>query len=326
MVFQIVKFAVISLLVVLIGAVILILSQRPKVLTDGQGLDFTQTLARTNEAPAPQIAVTMRDGFALQVREYPSSSPDVPLVVFVHGSGWHGVQFDALARKISDRADVLVPDLRGHGAKPGVRGDISYIGQLEDDLADLIAARRKDGQALILAGHSSGGGLVVRFAGGPHGAQMDGAVLMAPFLKYDAPMTRPNSGGWAQVMVRRVIGLSILNTFRIRALNHLTVIQFAMPRAVLDGPLGPTATTAYSYRLNTSFAPRARYLKDVAALPRFVLIVGAMDEAFDAALYAPTMREATDKGSYVIVPSIGHLDIVDAGQTQATLERFLDDF
>jgi non-heme chloroperoxidase len=324
--FKILSFAAISLCITLVIAVGLILSQRPGPLKPVEGgLNFDQTLATDRVAPAAQEAVKMRDGFDLHVRRYDADQPDAPLLVLVHGSGWHGLQFDSLARQLSAQADVLVPDLRGHGAKPGRRGDVDYIGQFEDDLADLITAERKAGQKVILGGHSSGGGLVVRFAGGAHGALLDGAVLLAPFLKHNAPTTRPNSGGWAEPLLSRIIGLSMLNTFGITALNHLTIIQFHMPAAVLNGPLGDTATTAYSYRLNTSFAPRSDYLKDAAALPPFLLIAGSADEAFFADQYEPTLAGATQKGRYEIVPDLGHLDIVDAPQTAKAIKEFLND-
>lgn len=323
---KIMMFIVISTLITFGIALGLILSQRPIAISGGQGLDFTKTLAGELREGKDQIAILMRDGFELQVRDYPSDAEDAPLLVLLHGSGWHGLQFDGLAEQLSAQAHVVVPDLRGHGPKPGTRGDVDYIGQFEDDLFDLIKAKRKPGQKIVLAGHSSGGGLVVRFAGGAHGSILDGAVLLAPFLSHNAPTTRTNSGGWARPMLRRIIGLSMLNTFRIRALNHLTIIQFNMPKAVIDGPLGHTATTAYSYRLNTSFAPRRKYLKDAAALPPFVLIVGAEDEAFSASLYESTLTSATNKGQYVIVPDTGHLDIINADQTAQTMRGFLDDF
>ncbi|MGJ8625332.1 MAG: alpha/beta hydrolase [Sulfitobacter sp.] len=321
----ILKFAVASLLVTGTIALGLIFTQYPKELPPGEGLDFTKTLAGAAEEPQPQTAIKMRDGYAAQVRLYPSSKAGAPLLVLIHGSGWHGMQFDALARTLSAGADVVIPDLRGHGFKPGVRGDISYINQYEDDLADLITSQQKPGQKVVLLGHSSGGGLIVRFAGGTHGAMMDAAVLLAPYLKYNAPTTRANSGGWSQPLTRRIIGLSMLNTFGITALNHLPILQLRMPQAVLDGPLGDTATTEYSYRLNTGFAPRSDYLKDVAALPRFVLIAGADDEAFDAAQYAPTLSEVTDKGSYIIVDGVRHLDIVDAPETARAIESLIHD-
>lgn len=303
----------------------LILSQRPADLPPGAGLDFTKTLSETRREAQPLEPVTMRDGFALQVRRYETAAENPPLVVLVHGSGWHGLQFDPLAGVLRTGAEVVVPDLRGHGPKPGRRGDINYINQFEDDLADLIEATAKPGQKVVLAGHSSGGGLVVRFAGGAHGALMDGAVLMAPFLHHNAPTMRANAGGWSHPLLRRIIGLSILNTFRITAFNHLTIMQFRMPQVVLDGPLGDTATTAYSYRLNTGFAPRGDYLEDVAALPRFLLIAGAADEAFDASKYEATLSGASTKGTYRIVPEVGHLDIVNAPETLQSIEDFLDD-
>lgn len=326
MVLAILKFLAISVAITGAIALILIASQRPGRLGGTAGLDFSGPLSAAGTPAQPQETVPLRDGFGMQVRSYESGRESAPLLVLVHGSGWHGLQFDALARRLSAQADVLVPDLRGHGAQPGKRGDLAYIGQFEDDLADLIKARRKPGQKLILGGHSSGGGLVVRFAGGPYGDMLDGAVLLAPFLKHNAPTTRPNSGGWAQPLTRRIIGLSILNTFRITALNHLTVMQFNMPQAVLDGPLGDTATTAYSYRLNTSYAPRGDYLADVAALPPFLLVAGEADEAFDAAAYQPVMQAVTDKGRYLLVPDTGHLAIVDAPETANAIEGFLDDF
>lgn len=315
----------ISLLITLAVALILIFTQRPAASVSGQGLDFTRALDGTGPEPLPITEVGMRDGFALQVRRIPAAIENAPLLILVHGSGWHGQQFDALAPKLSAVADVIAPDLRGHGVAPGRRGDIDYIAQFEDDLADLIAAVARPEQKVVLAGHSSGGGLVVRFAGGGHGSLLDGAVLLAPFLKHNAPTTRENAGGWAQVLTRRIIGLSILNTFQIKLLNSLQIIQFNMPQAVLDGPLGHTATTGYSYRLNTGFAPRGRYLKDIEALPRFLLIAGTADEAFFAKEYEPLMREVTDKGTYFMPEGETHLSVVDAPETHRAIEAFLND-
>lgn len=325
MAFDIFKRILISIVIILVVAVILVFTQRPKAMSGEGGLDFSLQLESGSETPAPLLSIPMRDGYDLKVRTY-GGADSVPLLVLVHGSGWHGLQFDNLGKALQGNADVIVPDLRGHGTAPGRRGDVDYIGQYEDDLADMITAVAKPGQKVIMAGHSSGGGLVVRFAGGEHGDLLDGAVLMAPFLKHNAPTTRPNSGGWAHVLTRRIIGLSILNTFQIKALNHLPIIQFNMPQVVLDGPLGDTATIAYSYRLNASYAPRNKYLEDVAALPPFVLLAGGADEAFLAQEYAPTMGAVTDRGRYELMTGASHLDIVDDPRTRAVIEGFLNEF
>ena len=286
----------------------------------GEGLDFSVLSGAA--LPALQ-SYTARDGGALGFRRWDSGRAEAPLVVAVHGSGWHGAQFARLGAGLAAAGfDVIAPDLRGHGPNPERRGDIDYIGQLEDDLADLIGAEAEPGQPVTMLGHSSGGGLVIRFAGGAHGGLIDRAVLLAPFVQYDAPTARPNSGGWARVLTRRVIGLVMLNTVRITALNHLPVIQFRFPDAVLDGPQGQSATRAYSFRLNTSFAPRRNWQADVASLPDFLLLAGREDEAFRAEAYEPTFAPLTDRGQYALTGAT-HLSLVDDPETLRRVTGFL---
>lgn len=80
--------------------------------------------------------------------------------------------------------------------------------------------------------------MTIRFAGGDHGDMLDKAVLIAPFLKHDAPSARDDAGGWSHVLLRRLIGQSMLNTVGIRALNGLHMIQFRFPAVVLQGARG----------------------------------------------------------------------------------------
>lgn len=318
--------AVISVSVYLLVALVLILSQWPaaRVQTPG-GLDFSQQVMPRAKREVAVTFIGARDGARLPIYSYSRvrAGAPRPLVLLLHGSGWHGLQFDALARGLAPVADIIAPDLRGHGFIPARRGDINHIGQLEEDIADLIRALQKPGQKVILGGHSSGAGLVVRFAGGKYGDMIDGAVLLAPFLKYDAPTTRRDAGGWARPLTRRLIGLSMLNAVGITALNRLTVIQFTFPDSVRTGPLGDSVTDAYSYRMMTSFAPRRAYLKDVAKLPNFLLVAGSADESFIAAKYEPTMKTATDKGQYHLINGVSHLAIVDAPQTAALMRTFI---
>ena len=321
MLFKLLMIAGISVGIYVAIALGLILSQRPVALSGAGGLAFDRLLRQTKIAPLPQETWTALDGTELSYGHVPGPGADAPLVVMVHGSGWYGGQFEALARALGDLAEVKAVTLRGHGATPERRGDVDYVGQFEDDLAALLAGAA--GRRRILLGHSSGGGLVVRFAGGDHAGLIDGAVLIAPFLQYDAPTTRPNSGGWAQPLTRRIIGLTMLNNVGIHALDHLTAIQFNMPKVVLDGPLGEYATTAYSMRLNTSFAPRRDWRGDVAKLPDFLLIAGAEDEAMVAEAYEPVLSEVTDKGRYLIVEGAAHLDIMDWPEVVEALRGFV---
>ncbi|GAB4352111.1 MAG: alpha/beta hydrolase [Oricola sp.] len=328
MIVRIATFAAISVGIYFAIALALIASQRPGKLSGTGGLDFSVLTGGDLREPAPLQSHMARDGAQLFYRSYDSGRDGAPLLVFVHGSGWHGLAYDGLARAIagSGAADVVLPDLRGHGANPRRRGDVDYIGQLEDDLADLVEIVRKPGQKLVIGGHSSGGGLAIRFAGGAHGKMADGAVLLAPYLHYKAPTVRPNSGGWAHPLTRRIIGLAMLNNAGITALNGLTAIQFALPRSVLDGPSGRTATAAYSFRLNASYAPRDDYRADIAQLPPFLLVAGRDDEAFVADQYEPVMAPANPDGRYVILDGVSHLGVIGAPGTAEAVVRYLDGF
>ena len=300
----------------------LILSQWPGRGADAGGLDFPEG-GGAIAAPAPET-YSARDGTRLSYRRFPGPE-GAPLVVLIHGSGAHGLYYAGLAEALSDHATVLLPDLRGHGESGAAAPDVSHIGQLEEDIADLARAHLQPEQRFVIAVHSSGGGLAIRYAGGKERPRPDGVVLLAPFLKYNAPTLRPDSGGWARPLTRRIIGLSMLNALGIRALNHLTVIEFNIPDAVRQGPGGALMAEAYSFRLNTSYAPRSDYLSDIRALPEFLLVVGEEDEAFHADRFEATMAPANPKGRYAILPGVSHLGVIDAAETRTRVEAYLAD-
>ncbi|WP_421859094.1 alpha/beta hydrolase [Oricola sp.] len=327
MVRRVLVFLAVSVVIYLAIALGLIASQRPSLLSVEGGLDFT-ALGASDTPAAPLETFTARDGTELLYRSYASGREGAPLLVFVHGSGWHGLAYDGLARRIAEAgaADVVLPDLRGHGVNPERRGDIDYIGQYEDDLSDLILQVRKISQSIVIAGHSSGGGLAIRLTAGAYGDMFAGAILIAPYVHHEAPSMRPDSGGWAQPFIRRIIGLVMLNNVGVTALNGLPVIQFAFPQSVLDGPLGQTATTSYSFRLNTSYAPRNDYLSEIAALPPFLLIAGAEDEAFVADRYEPMLAAENSGGSYHLLPGVSHLGVIDEEPTAELITEFLREF
>ena len=297
---------------------------------DKDGIQFAEAVkVDYSDLPSSQ-SFTARDGTALPYRRYDSSTHTNRLIILIHGSAWHGMQFHAMARALAGAGlgTVIAPDMRGHGANPVRRGDVDYIGQLEEDISDLIGhlAKDQDKQQIIMGGHSSGGGFVVRFAGGAHGHKVDAFVLLAPFLKYNAPTTRANSGGWARPAIRRIIGLSMMNLAGIRALNHLPVISFAMPRAVMDGPYGNTVTTIYTYRMNTAFAPRSDYEADLAAINRpLLVIVGDRDEAFIATEFESVISAQTETGSYHIIEGASHMGVVTGAAAIAVLQTWLGD-
>src|ERR1700731_1075437 len=217
-----------------------------------------------------------RDGTELAYRHYPARAPvSGQIAVVVHGSSGSSVAVHALAKALAGRGvETWAPDIRGHGGS-GTRGDIAYPGQLEDDMSDFVAEIRKVNRAapLILIGHSSGGGFALRVAGSPIQNLFARTVLLAPYLGYDAPTNRPNSGGWARADIPRILGLLALRKLGIDCCEALPTLAFAVPPNS-EKLLVP----AYSDRLMRNFATRG-YRADLAAATKpLTLISGADDE------------------------------------------------
>ncbi|MBI9045476.1 MAG: alpha/beta fold hydrolase [Anaerolineaceae bacterium] len=239
-----------------IATVLILFGKGKKPCVDEGSLDFSELFLDYGNLPQLQF-FTARDGEELGYRHYPSQSEKV--LILIHGSGYHSQYLLPLAEFISTEglAQVYTPDLRGHGPSPIKRGDVDYIDQLEDDLADLIFIIRENNPdtTLIIGGHSSGGGFAIRFAGSQYAQQADAYVLFSPYLKYNAPTMRPNSGGWAYPNTGRIVGLTMLNNMGIHWLDHLLIIDYNMPEEARDG----TETLSYSHRLNTGYAPRVSF-------------------------------------------------------------------
>jgi alpha-beta hydrolase superfamily lysophospholipase len=262
-----------------------------------------------------------RDGVRLTFRHYPSQSNTI--VIFLHGSGWHSQYFLPLAQFLSAQgaAQVYTPDLRGHGPKPARRGDVDYTGQLEDDLADFLdMIQQTHPQArLVVGGHSSGGGLAIRFAGSRYGNRAHAYLLLAPFLKYNAPTIRANSGGWARAYTLRIIGLTMLNNIGIHWLDYLPAIDFNMPEAYRDG----TETLVYSHRLNTAYAPR-NYKTDLAAITQPLLVLaGTADDAFIAEEFEPVISKYTD-ARVELLEDVTHMGVVVGTEVQPVIGNWLE--
>lgn len=272
-----------------------------------QTFDFSRV-----EAPPearPHTDYPARDGTRLPLRVYPAATAEV-VFILIHGSAGHGDYLHAMATELAERdvATVYVPDLRGHGADPARRGDIDYVSQLEHDLVDLVAYAREQhpGARVVVGGHSAGGGLALRFAGGAYADGVDAWLLIAPLLGPEAPTARHDAGGWVQVRLPRIVALTVLNNFGITALDHLAVVHFNLPERYRTG----RETLAYSWRMVRGFGPRD-YRRDLAAVDEPVLLViGERDEAFVVEQYAPVMDEYAPHGRVVVIPALRHMDIV----------------
>src|SRR5204863_1123002 len=176
-------------------------------------LGLTIALGGPGKAPSPMSSIgdpfknvdfsdlpkltyfTTRDGTKLAFRAYSAAGDAVKgSVVLVHGSSASSSSMHLMAKGFAAAgytADTL--DIRGHG-KSGTKGHIAYIGQLEDDMEDFVHST-KLAQPSKLAGFTSGGGFVLRFAGSPRQELFSNYLLLSPWISQDAATLRPGSGG-----------------------------------------------------------------------------------------------------------------------------------
>jgi len=255
----------------------------------------------------PLQRFSARDGTELAYRHYPARGvANEKIAILVHGSSGSSPSVHALADALAARGvETYAPDIRGHGGS-GTRGDIAYLGQLENDLEDLVAVVRKasPNQPLTLLGHSAGGGFALRVASSPIRNLFARTVLLAPYLGYDAPTNR-DSGGWASADVPRLLALAALRRVGIECCEELQTLAFAVPPNS-ENILVP----AYSYRLMRNFATRG-YKDDLAAVTRpLTLISGADDELMLADNYAAAVHAVAPSVDVKLIQGANHMGIV----------------
>jgi alpha-beta hydrolase superfamily lysophospholipase len=227
----------------------------------------------------------------------------------IHGSsGSSGTSIHALSGALAARGvETYAVDIRGHGTS-GTRGDIGYVGQLEDDLADFVAIVRKTNPdaPLTLIGHSAGGGFALRVASSPIQNLFVRTVLLAPYLGYNAPTNRPNSGGWANADIPRILGLLALRKIGINCCEALPTLAFAVPPNS-EKMLVP----AYTDRLMRNFANHPDYRADFAAATRpMTIISGSDDELMIADKYSEAVQGVLPPVNVKLIGGVNHLGIV----------------
>jgi alpha-beta hydrolase superfamily lysophospholipase len=296
-----------------IGAAALLLTamvanplQRPPELRS-----ISETARAVDRSTMPALSrFSARDGTELAYRHYPARGTTVgKIAVLIHGSSGSSAAVHALADALAAHGiETYAPDIRGHGGS-GTRGDIRYFGQLDDDMADLVALIRTNApsEPITLLGHSAGAGFALRLAGSPIKDMFARTILLAPYLGYDAPTNPPKSGGWANPDVPRLIGISILHVLGIDCCGSLPALAFAV------SPNSEKILAAtYSYRLMRNFATRG-YRRDLAGVARpLTLIAGAEDELMWSDKYADAIHAILPSAEVKLIEGVNHMGIVSA--------------
>lgn len=279
---------------------------------------ISQTAGAVDRSSMPALQhFAVRDGTLLAYRHYPVRGAAAgPIAIVIHGSSGSSAAVHALADALAGHGvEAFAPDIRGHGGS-GTHGDIGYVGQLEDDLADLVALIRhtSPNAPITLLGHSAGGGFALRVAGSPMQNLFVRTVLLSPYLGYDAPTNRPSSGGWASADIPRILGLMALRKLEIHCCDALPVLAFAVPPNS-EKILVP----AYTSRLMRNFATHG-YQHDLAAATRpITLIAGADDELMLADKYASAVHAVAPSIDVKLIDGVNHMGIVSDPKAVSTI-------
>jgi pimeloyl-ACP methyl ester carboxylesterase len=268
-----------------------------------------ETAREVDRSTMPQLSrFSARDGTELAYRHYPARGAAIgKIAILVHGSSGSSAAVHALADALAAHGiETFAPDIRGHGGS-GTRGDIGHIGQLENDMGDVVALVRKTSPdaPITLLGHSAGGGFALRIASSDIKAQFARTIMLAPYLGYDAPTNRPQSGGWASADLPRFFGLVALRKLGIECCEGLPTLAFAVPKDSAN-----ILAATYSYRLMRNFATRG-YKADLAAVTRpMTLIAGADDELMLSDKYADAVHAVAPSMEVKLIAGVNHMGVV----------------
>jgi alpha-beta hydrolase superfamily lysophospholipase len=273
-------------------------------------VSISQTARAVDRSTMPRFELYQaRDGTELAYRHYPARGAAVGRVaIVVHGSSGSSPSIHALADGLAARGiESFAVDMRGHGAS-GTRGDIGYVGQLEDDLADLVAVVRQTNPTapITLLGHSAGGGFALRVAGSPIQGLFARTVLLSPYLGYDAPTNRPNQA-WASPDIPRILALQAMRNVGLDCCEALPTLAFAVPSDSAN-ILVPT----YSERLRRNFGTRGYRIDLAAATKPLTIFSGADDELMIADKYTEAVSGIMPPVDVKLIDGVNHMGIVSA--------------
>jgi alpha-beta hydrolase superfamily lysophospholipase len=252
----------------------------------------------------------VRDRHKIFSYKFYKKSPNT--IILIHGlkSGAIDNLKTAVMLQKATQAEVYAIDLRGHGKSEGKSGDVVYINQYADDLADIVRAirKKKPNGKIVIAGHSMGGGITLRYAMENNKERVDAFILFAPLIGQNSPafpkaQTAPKDTikPFMKIHITRIIGLKMLNEINRHELDNLPVLFFNLPKG--------TPLREYSFRANASMAPD-NYVDGLKAVKEPMLVlIGNKDEAFVAEAQQKAILD-NSKGDVKIIEGATHDSIL----------------
>jgi esterase len=273
----------------------------------------------------PTTNYAMVNGLRLRYLEW--GRPGALPVVCVHGYTSSTEAFNALARRIQDRAHIIAMDVRGHG-ESAWSADGAY--QYADQAGDLAALVDRLGiERFVLIGTSMGGVIAMVYAG-QHGDR-----LRALVLNDIGPDVEAGSGRITQTVGSRPYDFASLDE-AMQYRRETSPITAARPladqeetaRGVLreqpDGRWAWKMDPAYIEQRVKQGPPKRPPLWPVLeTLQCPTQLVWGTDSDVLSEAQAKRMVAALPKGELVSVPGIGHAPTLVEPPVLAAIDRLL---
>jgi pimeloyl-ACP methyl ester carboxylesterase len=275
--------------------------------------------------PQPIAKTLTVNGLSLRYLEW--GRPEAPPVVCVHGYTSSAEAFNALARRLGDRAHILALDVRGHG-ESGWSADGAY--QYSDQAGDLAAlVDRLEIDRFVLVGTSMGGIIAMAYAA-QHGERLRALALndIGPDVEGGSSRittmvgSRPDSFPSLEAAMEYRRQASPITAGRPLEDQHELALGVLRQRA--DGSWGWKMDPAYiAQRLSRGAPARPALWPALAALPCPTQVIWGSDSDVLSATQARRMVETLPLGELVTVPGVGHAPTLVEPPALAALERLI---
>ena len=253
------------------------------------------------------------DGTCLAYRSYLTHEPRAVLL-FYHGGGAHsaaGYQFLGKGLQANYDTVVITPDIRGHGASGGTRGDSPTPTHVWEDISSFIRQIRQQypGIPLFLGGHSSGAGLVLNYAVRQGREKVEGYVFLSPQLGARANTDRPSIAVPFARVNESAFAAYAASGGTAHAHDH--AVQFNYPGEILASDPGLVSSITVS--MSAALIPSAPSNQFASLDAPFGLWIGTEDELFlpeRVLQFGSIALNPLSKSRVAVIPGEKHLSVL----------------
>ncbi|EAQ63952.1 hypothetical protein MED121_04243 [Marinomonas sp. MED121] len=277
-----------------------------------------------------------RDGIRLAYDDFAPEKGAKACCIFLHGSTYNARRYANLAKALCAKGyQACLLNWRGHGESEGKPGDLDYVGQLEDDLADMIVhlKQKNRGCDIVIGGHSAGAVVCLRYIDKYGCDAIKGVSIVSPAINGPLETVRyPQPSSVWQYKLTYFRQAKPIEPAPEAALQHAPILNmkafwaakllpFMRHKAILRFPASERMAKLegrvldYSYNLMLSC--------DINAYPRafnkisvpVILLVGEEDEVIHPQLMETIFHwhiQPSLSRTLIKVPKLNHIRILPA--------------